>query len=199
MTRKVRVLIIVLSIFISGCKTDPENKVSPAEELPPAENLSKGSPEAPSYSQIFTMNDITFEVSHTDSILTVTPSGLESTNTPLSVTTAGKVTHAETEDLDSDGWPEVIVYTRETDDSKKGHAYGFTTLNGKSLGLIYLAPMENDPELMSGYVGGDDFALVETSLVRRFVLNDGTTRQIQYSLKNGENSKVFVIDEIVEY
>ncbi|MGB5191200.1 MAG: hypothetical protein WBN54_14170, partial [Robiginitalea sp.] len=59
-----------------------------------------------------------------------------------------------------------------------------------------------------GYMGHDEFAVVETSLVRRFPVYKsgdsnsnptGGTRQIQYKLQDGEASRLFVIDNISEY
>ena len=59
-----------------------------------------------------------------------------------------------------------------------------------------------------GYMGHDEFAVVENTLVQRFRVyqpNDtnakptGAMRQIQYKLRNGEASRQFVIDRIVEY
>jgi len=59
-----------------------------------------------------------------------------------------------------------------------------------------------------GYMGHDEFAIVETSLVRRFPIYKtgdsnsnptGGTRQIQYKLKDGEGSRVFEIHKITVY
>jgi hypothetical protein len=59
-----------------------------------------------------------------------------------------------------------------------------------------------------GYMGHDEFAIVENSLVRRFpVYRDGDTnaapsggtRQIQYKLVAGESGRVLRKDRIVEY
>ncbi len=65
-----------------------------------------------------------------------------------------------------------------------------------------------DKEASIGYMGHDEFAIIETSLARRFPIykdgdtnNDptGGTRQIEYKLKDGEASRLFVIDEISAY
>ena len=154
---------------------------------------------SPSFSSTLEMNGISFLINETGDLLRITPSGLEVDNSPLETSIVGRVVNAESEDLDSDGWPEIVVYTQSTDNLKKGDAFGFSVLNGKSLNPIFLPPLVNDEDLASGYVGGDEFAIVETSLVRRFILDDGSTRQIQYKLKNGENSKIFYVDMVVEY
>ena len=57
-------------------------------------------------------------------------------------------------------------------------------------------------------MGHDEFAIVETTFVQRFpIYNDddtnsnptGGTRQIQYKLKDGEASRKFVVDKVIEY
>lgn len=65
-----------------------------------------------------------------------------------------------------------------------------------------------NPEASKGYMGHDEFAIVENSFCRRFKTYNpqdtnsnptGKMRQIQYKLKEGENSKVFVADKIIEF
>ena len=57
-------------------------------------------------------------------------------------------------------------------------------------------------------MGHDEFTIIETSLARRFpIYKEGDTnnkptggnRQIEYKLKDGEASKLFVINKISEY
>lgn len=57
-------------------------------------------------------------------------------------------------------------------------------------------------------MGHDEFAIIETTLARRFpIYKDGDTnnnptggtRQIEYKLKDGEASRLFVIDKISKY
>ncbi|WP_224490866.1 hypothetical protein [Robertkochia flava] len=185
-------------LFVMACKTDPESKESPVPETGDEKEVTTA-PEITSFSETYSMNGTEFTVTQNGNVLVVTPSGLEIDNSPLKTQAKGVVVKAEAEDLDSDGWPELVVYTQTADEAKKGNAFAYSVLNGKSLTPVYLPPMEDDPDLVQGYVGGDEFAVVETSLVRRFILSDGSTRQIQYKLKNGENSKIFFVDKVVEY
>jgi hypothetical protein len=59
-----------------------------------------------------------------------------------------------------------------------------------------------------GYMENDEFAIVKTLLVLRFKIYSkdeansnprGQIREIQYKLKNGEATKEFVIENIIEY
>ena len=73
---------------------------------------------------------------------------------------------------------------------------------------IYLPPMEQSPEALVGYMGHDEFAVVENRLVRRFPLYregdtnataTGGTRQMQYRLVPGEAGWLLQLDRVVEY
>jgi hypothetical protein len=85
---------------------------------------------------------------------------------------------------------------------------GYSVNNGKSISQIYFPDLFDNKEASSGYMGHDEFAIIETTLVRRFpVYKDGDTnnnptggfRQIGYKLKDGEASRSFVIDKISAY
>ena len=66
----------------------------------------------------------------------------------------------------------------------------------------------DNPKANKGYMGHDEFAIVENSFCQRFKTYNpqdtnskptGKTRQIQYKLRDGENSRFFVVDKIIEY
>ncbi|EMS33512.1 hypothetical protein C943_04390 [Mariniradius saccharolyticus AK6] len=114
------------------------------------------------------------------------------------------VQNAEVEDLNSDGSPELLVFTKENGTNGKGQVYAFSVNNKKSMSAVYLPPTEENEKINKGYQGGDEFALVETNLVQRFpIFKNGTEtgkiRQVSYTLKNGENSRIFVVDRIDEF
>ena len=79
---------------------------------------------------------------------------------------------------------------------------------GKSMTPITLPPVADAPKLSQGYMGHDEFAVVEGTLVQRFpIYRDGDsnakptggTRQLQYKLKAGEAGWVLRLDKVVEY
>jgi hypothetical protein len=116
----------------------------------------------------------------------------------------GTVINAEIEDMNADGFPEVLIYTRNPEDHDKGTVIGFSVNNGKSISQIYFPPVEDNPDANAGYLGEDEFTIVETTLAHRFPVYEngtptGTTRQIQYKLEDGEASRRFRVDKIVEY
>jgi len=140
--------------------------------------------------------------------LTIETKGLEKDNQKITLELDGQVANAEIEDLNSDGFPEILIYTVSAGSGSYGNVIGYSVNNGKSISQIYFPEISENKEANMGYMGHDEFAIVETSLVRRFPIYraddsnsnpTGGTRQIQYKLKDGEASRLFVIDKISEY
>ena len=159
-----------------------------------------------------TLQNITFDISTTGegsiSELTIQPKGLEIDNQKMTLELEGQVTNAEIEDLNMDGFPEILIYTVSAGSGSYGNVIGYSVNNGKSISQIYFPELTENKEASSGYMGHDEFAIIETTLARRFpVYNEGDTnnnptggsRQIEYKLKDGEASRLFVIDKISEY
>ncbi|QXP68493.1 PliI family lysozyme inhibitor of I-type lysozyme [Polaribacter sp. AHE13PA] len=159
-----------------------------------------------------TLQNITFDLSNTGegsiSQLTIQPKGLEIDNKKITLELEGQVTNAEIKDLNADGFPEILIYTISAGSGSYGDVIGYSVNNGKSISQIYFPEISKNEEARSGYMGHDEFAITETTLARRFpIYNDedtnnnptGGTRQIKYKLKDGETSRLFVIDKISEY
>ena len=190
-------------VLFNSCKSEPDKKKYSPDRIKYLPGNSKEDSEnketIAEYSKSLEMNGISFDIVATGNELTVTPSGLEASNSALTTELTGTITSAELGDLNADGWPEVAVFTRSNDENKKGNAHVFSVLNGKSLSMVYLPPMEDNKDLTNGYVGGDEFAIVENTLIRRFILTDGSSRQLQYKMQEGENMRSLYVDKIVEY
>ncbi|MFW2439504.1 MAG: hypothetical protein ACN4GR_09050, partial [Arenicellales bacterium] len=89
-----------------------------------------------------------------------------------------------------------------------GELVAYAVNNKKSLSEIYLPPIENDKDNSRGYMGHDEFAVVENILARRFPVYaesdtnanpTGAMRQLQYKLTRGEASWVLVLDKSIEF
>jgi hypothetical protein len=153
------------------------------------------------FMKYLTLQDISFNVSAVEKDgkqeITIRSMGLEfSDNDPVILSIPGKILDVGIEDLNSDGSPEVVVFSR---DGNRGNVHGVSVNSKKSMSMFYFPPMENNPELNEGYSGNDEFALVETNLVQRFPIGGGKTRQITYELVNGENSRIFKVKNVTEY
>ena len=140
--------------------------------------------------------------------VTITPSGLEIDNSPVTVEIDGTVTGAEVADLNFDGSPEIYVYATSAGSGSYGSLIAYGTNNRKSMSPIYLPPVVDHPEASKGYMGHDEFAVVELGLVQRFPIYregdtnaepTGGTRQVQYKLEAGEAGWVLRPDRVLDY
>ena len=162
----------------------------------------------PAFTKKLVLNTIAFEITVTDKQLTIQPSGLTIDNTKVSKDIEGTVTNAEIGDLNKDGFPEVLVYITSDGSGSYGSVIGYSVNEGKSMSEIFMPDIFDNPKASKGYMGHDEFAIVENSFCQRFKTYNpqdtnsnptGKMRQIQYKLKEGENARVFVIDKIIEY
>lgn len=140
--------------------------------------------------------------------LRVNPAGLETDNSEITAELDGIAYKAELADLDGNGWPEIYIYVSSAGSGSYGSLAAYAVNNGKSVTPIYLPEMEHTPEVIEGYMGHDEFAVVENRLVRHFPVYkegdnnaspSGGTRQIQYRLEPGEAGWILQADRIVEY
>ena len=115
---------------------------------------------------------------------------------------------AEIEDLNSDGSPEVLIYTKSDGSGSYGNVIGFSVNNKKSMSQIYFPPITDNKELSKGYMGHDEFTIIETTLAQRFPIYKesdsnanptGGTRQVTYKLVDGEASRKFVVKNSTEF
>lgn len=153
-------------------------------------------------------SDIQFYINVEGNKMTITPAGLKEDNKPVTQTIDGYVNDAEIADLNSDGSPEIYIYTVAEGTGRFGDVIGYSVNNGKSMSLISFHKIENNKEAYDGYGGKDEFAVVENTLVRRFPIfkpgdansaPSGGTKQIQYKLKPGEAAWQLEIDKVIVF
>ena len=135
--------------------------------------------------------------------VTITPKGLMGSNAPITKPIEGLVTKAEIADLNADGAPELFITTTSPGSGSYGKAYAWASNGKKSLTEIFITPpSEKD---LSGYMGHDEFAVIENSFARRFPVYKkgdpnasptGGWRQFQYKLKPGEAGWVLRIKRV---
>ena len=164
------------------------------------------------FNQTFALQGISFQVMSPNNgslnNLLIVPTGLEIDNSPILKEINGSVTGAEVADLNSDGSPEIYVYVTSAGSGSYGSLVAYSANRRKSLSSIYLPPLMENPAAKKGYMGHDKFAIVETSLVRRYPVYrqtdtnanpTGGMRQLQYKLIPGEASWILKVDKVVEY
>jgi hypothetical protein len=92
-------------------------------------------------------------------------------------TVEGRVVGAEVEDLNSYGLPDLFVYVQSAASGSYGSVKAWTTTRAGGLLPIHLQDMSAKDA--KGYMGYDQFAVVETSLVRRFPVYRSSDKQGQ--------------------
>ena len=159
------------------------------------------------FSKELTLQGVGFDISTikegSGEALTINPFGLSIVNRPETHQVEGSVTGAEIEDLNSDGFPEIVIYT-QAGDNMRGDVIGYSVNNGKSMSRIAFPDIAYDSAINQGYNGHDEFAVVETTLSRRFPIFEngkqtGKMRQIGYKLEDGEASRIFVVASSMEF
>jgi hypothetical protein len=139
--------------------------------------------------------------------LEIVPSGLETDNPTLTQQIDGLVTGAEVADLNADGSPEIYVYVNSAGSGSYGSLVAYAANQRKSLSQIHLPPVTDNKQAARGYMGHDEFAVVENTFVQRFPIYgdgdvnakpSGRTRQLQYKLRPGEAGWVLTLNRVVE-
>jgi hypothetical protein len=135
--------------------------------------------------------------------ITLQPKGLKSVNDPVTLGVEEMIASAFLEDADSDNSPEVFLILTNPGSGSHGKVLAFSTNGKKALTPIVID--EPAPKHLEGYMGHDEFTVMENTLVRRFpIYKTGDTnasptggwRQFQYKLKPGEAAWHFRIDRI---
>lgn len=174
-----------------------------------AASASNDAKRAAVYSQTFTHKRQSYlvEVSSavTSSTVTITPKGLTLSNKVLKKDVDGLLTRAELADIDADGEPEVYVFMQSPEGLRRGEAIIVASDQGRRMVEVPVPDLAADAKNSAGYRGGDEFAIVEKVLARRFPLFDdsgeptGTMRQLQYKLVKGASGPELKLDHAAEF
>ena len=157
---------------------------------------------ADAFHQSLTMHGIAYDVTSPNlargNSVRIVPRGLAD-NSEIVQPVDGLVTGAEIADLSVDQAPEIYVYVRLPGDDARLSLVAYASNRNRSLSAIHLPALEDGPGAATGYAGHDQMEVIESKFVRRFPLQDGRTRQLQYRLVPGEASWVLKLDRMVEY
>lgn len=205
--QRLRVVAAVLTVCsAAACGRPPAADAGGGPAVPPPAAATSG------FDQTLTLQGITFRVScpNDSSVnrLTIAPAGLEIDNRPIVREIDGTVTMAEVSDIDVNGSPEIWVYVQSAGSGSYGSLVAYAANNKKSLSEIYLPPVVDHPKASAGYMGHDEFRIVENTFVQRFPIYrpgdsnaapTGGTRQLQYKLVPGEAGWLLKLERVVEY
>ena len=152
------------------------------------------------FDKVLKLEGITFHVTSPNegslNDVTIIPSGLKEVNTPITIKEAdGTIAGTEIADINKDGSPEIYIYLTSAGSGSYGSLIAYSANHNKSLSEIHLPPLEDDKVNGKGYMGHDQFSIIENRLVRRFPVYKesdanaqptGGSRQLEYKLVQGE-------------
>jgi len=128
---------------------------------------------------------------------TISPIGFESEAREITIEIKGRLAKAEVDDLNNDGFPDLVLYVYNGGTKNTGTVIGISSDNNKGYTPILFPDITDDQKLKIGYMGHDEYRLMEGTLMRRFpiyatadtanIKPTGMTRQIQYRVTVAEN------------
>jgi hypothetical protein len=125
--------------------------------------------------------------------LNIRPIGFKTDAREVNLELKGRVVSAEIDDLNNDGFPDIVIYI--VDKTDKSNVFSISSKENERLEPIYFPDITNDMQLSKGYRGKDEFKLVEGILFRKFPIFELDTnikeptnkvRQIMYRVIPGD-------------
>jgi hypothetical protein len=199
---------------IDNTRVVDTNQVVDTEQ--PTETTTTDQPAAPkaqdaAFHKVLSYKNISFTVAAKGKgslqQLTIQPSGLSVDNRAVTLQ-AEPVVGAEVGDLNADGYPELLVFTQSAGSGSYGKVVAYSVNNGKSMSRVTFPATSDNAQIKEGYRGHDRFTVVNNQLTQTFPLykegdtnsqpTTGKDRVVTYKLKNGEASRIFVVDQVKE-
>lgn len=129
--------------------------------------------------------------------VSITPIGFDKDVREFSFEVKGRVAKAEVDDINQDGYPDLVFYVFTNDSIPKGNVIAISSEKNETVAPIIFPDIFDDPKLRVGYKGNDVFFLMEGYLVRRFPVypvegapsaagTGNLFRQIQYMVIPGD-------------
>ncbi len=123
-------------------------------------------------------------------VVTISPIGFDNTAREISIDVKGKVARSEVDDLNNDGFPDLVIYVYNGGEKNTGTVVGIRSDKNQGFAPIFFPDIVDDTKLKVGYQGHDEFLLMEGTLTRRFPIYSvadttnikptGAMRQIMY-------------------
>ncbi len=125
-----------------------------------------------------------------ENIVNIVPKGFKNTARDITVAIKGKLISIIVDDLNDDGFPELLLCYFSGAKLEMGNIYGVSSSGNNELLPIAFPDLYNDPKLRVGYKGHDEFTIMAGSLMRSFPIYKpedtttptGGTRVIQYKI-----------------
>jgi hypothetical protein len=130
--------------------------------------------------------------------LSVRPVGFDNAAGEANFMIRGRVAKAEIDDLNSDGYPDLVLYVYSDSSAIFGTVWAFVSKANKSFTGCALPDPMLDGKINEGYKGHDQFSLMEGYLLEKFPIYktgddkdkpSGGTRVILYQLVPDEGAR----------
>ena len=142
--------------------------------------------------------------------ITIYPIGFESEARDFSFELKGVLIGAEVDDLNKDGFPELLLYVAPQDSLNKSSVIAISSQENKSVAPIVFPDILDDPRLRDGYKGSDKYMLLEGVLMRTYPLYEkdangvqqptGKMRRLMYRVAPGEQgTSKFVVARFYDF
>ena len=142
--------------------------------------------------------------------ITIYPVGFESEARDFSFELKGVLMGAEVDDLNKDGFPELLLYVASIDSLNKSSVIAISSQENKSVAPIVFPDILDDPRLRDGYKGSDKYMLLEGVLMRTYPLYEkdangvqqptGKMRRLMYRVAPGEQGTLkFVVARFYDF
>ena len=196
---KLQYLFVLLGCLFTGLANAQDSTARSASDQPAA---------APTQMVMFPKIDSTLKIgkagyrvdcrnkSVTQNPLSVKPVGFESGVRDVSFTLKGRVASAQVDDLNRDGYPDLILFIYSDSNASSGTVYSFISEANKEIIPCVLPDASMNPKISTGYKGHDQFTLMEGTVVQRYPIYNkddnkdkptGGNRVVLYQLAKGES------------
>jgi len=129
-------------------------------------------------------------------LVSISPVGFGKDARDFSFEVRGILGGTEADDLNHDGYLDLVVYIFSTDSTHKGSVMSVINQGNETLASAVFPDILDDTKLRIGYKGYDSLYLMEGTVMRRFPLYDSSstgnkssviqTRVVQYNVVPGE-------------
>jgi hypothetical protein len=100
--------------------------------------------------------------------LKIRPVGFENTARDMTFYIKGKVVSAAVDDLNNDGFPDLVLFVNTDSSGIYGTVYAMASDQNKAIVPVAMPDLMLDGKLNPGYKGHDEFSLMEGTIMRKF-------------------------------